>query len=52
MVACLDKNNELVIFSFNRKSDKNENEKMKNLTIDRINKDGEIIYNEYKLENT
>lgn len=52
VVACLDINDELVRFSFNRKSEKNENEKMKNLSIDRINKDGEIIYNEYKFENT
>lgn len=51
VVDCLDINDELVRFSFNRKSEKNENEKMKNLTIDRI-KDEEIIYNEYKLENT
>lgn len=46
-VNCVDINNELTRFLFNRKSEKNENEKMKNLSIDRINKDGEILYNEY-----
>lgn len=45
-VTCIDINNEHVVFGFTRKSNKNEDEKIKNLSIER-RKDGKLIFNEY-----